>query len=104
MKPARRLLLQPLDGALVSRPPLLAWRAVRNAKYYNVQLFRGRTKLISRWPDRPRFRLASSWTFGGKPRSLGPGVYVWYVWPAFGNRGDGQYGKLLGRSVFVVKR
>lgn len=104
VRPALRLLVQPADGAVVPRPPLLAWRPVRGAAFYNVQLFRGKTKLLSRWPRQPRLRLDASWTFAAKRRQLEPGVYVWYVWPAFGSRGDARYGKLPGRSVFVIKR
>jgi hypothetical protein len=92
-------LTAPLPGARVSSPPLLRWRPVTRASYYNVQLFRGRVKVFSAWPRRPSLRLRSRWTYLGKERKLSPGVYRWYVWPAYS--GD-RYGRVLGQSTFIV--
>ncbi len=34
-------LLSPADGARVTAPPVLTWTPIRDASYYNVQLYRG---------------------------------------------------------------
>jgi hypothetical protein len=98
---ASALLLGPRDGAIVRRahPPGLRWRAVRRASFYNVQLWRGKHKVLSAWPHGSKFRLARSWTYQRHRFGLRPGVYTWFVWPAFG-RG---YGKLIGTATFRVR-
>jgi hypothetical protein len=97
-------LLAPRTGARVTRPPLLLWRRAARAAYYNVQLFRGRQKILSVWPTRPRLKLRARWRFGGRQRRLTPGAYRWYVWPGFGSPSARNYGTLLGQSSFVVVR
>jgi hypothetical protein len=52
--PQARLLASPAAGTKVASPPLLRWVPVANASYYNVQLFRGKTKILSAWPSRAR--------------------------------------------------
>jgi hypothetical protein len=94
-------LFSPAAGARVTAPPLLAWSPVPNATYYNVQLIRSR-KVLSSWPTRPRLRLKRSWVYAGRRYRLTPGRYRWYVWPRFGPRSTGRYGRLLGGSSFVV--
>jgi hypothetical protein len=92
-------LLAPRAGARVKSPPLLVWRRVPRAAYYNVQLYRGRVKVLSSWPTRPRLRLRARWTYLGRQRKLSAGTYRWFVWPNYrGNR----YGRLLGQSTFTV--
>jgi hypothetical protein len=76
-------LLSPPDDAVVSRPPLLRWSAVSAATHYNVQLWRGNRKVLSRWPDRPRLQLHRSWRFHGRSYRLSPARYRWYVWPGY---------------------
>jgi hypothetical protein len=97
-------LLAPRAGARVTRPPLLVWRRAARAAYYNLQLFRGRQKILSVWPTRPRLKLRARWRFGGRQRRLTPGAYRWYVWPGFGSPSARSYGTLLGQSSFVVVR
>ena len=96
-------LLRPAPGASVRVPPLLAWRAVAGAKYYNVQVYRGSRKVLSFWPNRTSFRLQRSWQFEGRKFKLVPGRYRWYVWPGLGVRAKNRYGPLLGTSTFVVR-
>ena len=93
-------LLAPLPEARVSSPPLLRWRPNARASYYNVQVFRGRVKVLSAWPTRPSLRLRSRWTYLGRQWKLSAGTYRWYVWPAY--RHD-RYGRLLGQSTFIVR-
>jgi hypothetical protein len=97
-------LLSPRGGARVTKPPLLVWRRVTRAGYYNVQLFRGKRKILSAWPTRARLRLQARWKFAGRVRRLTPGAYRWYVWPGYGVPSARNYGQLLGQSSFVVTR
>jgi len=101
---ARPALTRPAVGARVSAPPLLAWRAVPKATYYNVQLYRAGRKILTVWPGTTSFRLERSWRFAGRTYRLTRGLYRWYVWPGFGARSATRYGKLLGTRTFVVTR
>ncbi len=99
----RVLLLAPRHGARVTSPPLLVWKPVPVATYYNVQLFKlGAKKVLSAWPRRARLKLRLRWVYQGRRYRLKPGVYRWYVWPGFGARSENRYGELLGQSTFVV--
>ena len=113
------LLYSPARGAVVKAPPLLAWKKMPRTSYYNVQLYFGTTGLSSRrvlsvsvsgrkvlsvWPTQPRFRLRKQWVFKGKHYKLRPGHYTWYVWPGVGKVAAAKYGKLIGKSDFIVSR
>jgi hypothetical protein len=93
-------LFAPEAGARVTRPPLLRWRAVPRASYYNVQLYKAGRKVLTAWPRRTRLQLQMRWRFNGRAERFRPGLYRWYVWPAFNRR----FGKLVGTSTFVVVR
>ncbi len=95
-------LLSPKAGARVTRAPLLVWRKVSRAGYYNVQLFRGSRKVFSAWPTRTRLQLRMQWKYLGRQQRLSPGRYRWFVWPGYGN--PRRYGALLGQSSFVMGR
>jgi hypothetical protein len=99
-KPTSSKLLSPYKNAHVGRPPMLRWKRTRHARFYNVQLWRGGKKVLSRWPHGPGLQLHRRWGFGGKHRRLARGRYRWYVWP----HGSRRYGKRLGASSFVVVR
>jgi hypothetical protein len=94
----------PRPGQRVSAPPLLEWKPVRGAQYYNVQLFRGARKVLSIWPANPRLRLHRAWRYGGHRHRLDPAVYRWFVWPGYGRRAQRRYGRLLGTRRFAVIR
>jgi hypothetical protein len=96
-------LYSPAQGAVVRSAPMLAWRAVRGATYYNVQLFRGRRKILSAWPVKPKYRLKRAWAFHGKKYKLTPGSYEWRVWPGLGKRAANKYGPLIGHSTFAFR-
>ena len=100
----RARLRRPAPGARVVRAPVLRWRTVAGARYYNVQLFRGARKVLSAWPVRARLRVHRTWRYGGVRRRLAPGVYRWYVWPGYGRRAAHRYGALVGTRRFVVVR
>ena len=81
----------------------LAWQPAERARYYNVQLYRNGVKILSSWPQKPSFRLARTWRYLGKRRSLEPGLYRWFVWPALGTRAQPRFGRPLGSSTFRIK-
>ena len=94
-------LFAPAAGARVMRPPLLRWRAVPRASYYNVQLYRAGRKVLTAWPRRTRLQLQMRWRFNGRAERFRPGLYRWYVWPGYADR---RFGKLVGTSTFVLVR
>jgi len=98
------VLFAPRPGARVSpgSSPLLAWRPARDARYYNVQLWLDGHTVGSWWPTRSHLKLPARWRFGRSARTLEAGSYTWYVWPGRGARRLGKYGRLLGKSTFVV--
>jgi hypothetical protein len=97
-------ILAPATGAVLRRAPLVQWAPVKKARFYNVQLWRKREKLLTIWPAVPRLRLHETWTFAGRRLRLEDGSYQLYVWPAFGTQSSPRYGKLVGKVKFVVKR
>ena len=98
------VLFAPRPGTRVGAgsSPLFAWRPARKATYYNLQLWLDGHAAGSWWPARPRLKLPSRWRFGGSVHALEQGSYTWYVWPGRGSRRLGKYGRLLGKSTFVV--
>ena len=102
--PTASPLLSPADGARVRGAPLLVWKPVRRADYYNAQLVRHGRKVLSRWPRETRLQLRSTWRFAGHRRRLKAGFYCWYIWPGLGARSERRYGELLGKSCFRVVR
>lgn len=98
-------LLGPAPNAHVTAPPMLSWTAVPGATYYNVQLFRADPrKVLSLWPAHASLQLKRTWRFEGRRYRLKPGRYRWYVWPGFGKRKAGRYGRVIGSGSFVVVR
>jgi hypothetical protein len=97
-------ILAPAAGAAVRRAPLVRWAPVRKARFYNVQLWRGRTKILTTWPATPRLRLQDTWRFAGRTQHLQNGRYQLYVWPAFGTLAAPRYGAPVGRVGFTVRR
>ena len=97
-------LLLPANGAHVRSAPMLAWKRVKHAHYYNAQLLRGSRKVLSRWPHTTHLQLRERWRFQGRLHRLVRGHYCWYVWPGFGPRSKRNYGRVLGKSCFTVTR
>jgi hypothetical protein len=92
---------KPTTTALVC--PRLTWRRVRHADYYNVQVYRGRRKILSAWPANAHLQMRPSWRFRGKRFRLSPGSYHWYAWPGFGNRRAHRYGRVITHKRFTMK-
>jgi hypothetical protein len=101
---ATSALTKPQAGARLAVPPVLAWKPVAKATYYNVQLYRNGQKILTVWPRSTSVHLQRTWRFGGRTYRLAPATYRWYVWPGFGQRSANRYGKLLGTRMFVVTR
>jgi HYR domain len=97
--PRRQLLTAPPDGAKVKKPPKLVW--IGKASFFNVQLFRGNTKVLSAWPTKSTYVLKKTWKYEKRRYRMSRGLYRWYVWPAFGTRSRPEYGGLLGTSAFT---
>ena len=92
-------LLSPARGAVVSKPPLLRWSPALGARNYNVQLWRGNRKVLSRWPLGTQLQLHTLWRYGGRWHRLIEARYRWYVWPAY----SWGYGSFRSRA-FIVGR
>ncbi|HMI98674.1 MAG TPA: hypothetical protein VK488_02465, partial [Gaiellaceae bacterium] len=92
----------PPAGARLTSPPLLAWRPVAKARFYNVQVYRRGRKILSLWPRRTHQKVPSRWTYNGRPGRLRPGLYAWVVWPAFGTKANPRYGRMVGKSSFRI--
>jgi len=84
--------------------PLLVWKPVRKARYYNVQVFHRGRKVLSAWPEQRQRRLERRWAYRGADHKLTAGRYCWHVWPGYGKRSLHHYGKRLGTSCFRVMR
>jgi hypothetical protein len=97
-------IVSPAKGAVLARPPLVAWSPVAKAHFYNLQLWRGKLKILTTWVRRPKLALKQRWTSQGKRYSLIDGHYELYVWPAFGTTKAPRYGKMVGHVGFVVRR
>jgi hypothetical protein len=81
--------------------PILRWVRVRGARYYHVQLFRGRKRILAAWPLTHRFAIPAAWKWSGHRYRLTPGRYHWYVWAGFGARSFADY-RTIGSAQFIV--
>jgi hypothetical protein len=72
--PASALLLAPSDRTRLHRAPTFRWRAVKNARYYNLQLWRDGEKILSTWPRTTKLKLTRTWTYNGRRYKLKPGA------------------------------
>jgi hypothetical protein len=88
---------------LVAPNPILRWRSVRRAAYYNVQLYRGSKRIYAAWPRMHQAGLPPTWKWSGHRFRLTPGRYHWYVWAGFGPRRLARY-RTVGSARFVIPR
>ena len=68
-------------SAAAATPPTFAWAPQRGAIGYEVQFFRGHTRILVRRTVAPRLSLPRRWVYEGRRIRLTPGQYRWYVWP-----------------------
>ena len=94
----RHPLISPPGGHKTWRPPLLDWIDVKNARFYNIQLWHN-GKVLSKFRDGSRFQVPKTWWQDGVRRRLEPGRYRVYVWPRF----SGRYGGEALRTSFVKR-
>jgi hypothetical protein len=99
---AAQPLFGPAAGQRVTPPVVLHWQPKGGATFYNVQLFRGKTKVLSAWPKTAKLVVDAKWSYAGKTQHLLPGRYSWFVWPARGTRSAPKYQSLEGFNSFVV--
>jgi hypothetical protein len=83
--------------------PILRWRRLPGATYYNVQLFHGSRRIYSAWPTMHQIGLHSPLKWSGHRSWLTPGRYRWYVWAGFGARRLAHY-EILGSARFELPR
>jgi len=100
---SKERLLAPRANAKLRKPPLLRWRKVGKARYYNVQVFRKGKKILSAWPSKPHYQLRGTWRYRGHRYNLSGATYRWYLWAGYGKRSAHHYGSLLGQRSFVVR-
>ena len=94
----------PADGAVLRGPPLVEWAKVPKARFYNVQLWRGRQKLLTTWLRSTKLKLRPTWSLSGEAAAAPPGrLHRASSGPRSGRRSAPQYGKLLGKVRFVVR-
>jgi hypothetical protein len=73
----------PGERVVAGRRLLVSWRPRARASYYNLQIYRGQRKLLSRFPARHWLVVA-----GGRLR---PGSYRLVVWVGLGPKFLGSY-------------
>jgi hypothetical protein len=96
-------ILKPAFDSLHDARPLIDWTSVRNAGYFNLQLWREGRKILSIWPMRSAHRLPANWRYNGRWYSLRTDRYSVYVWAGFGPKSAADYGPLLGWTEFRMK-
>ena len=89
--------LRPTTGSSLRAAPRLTWKPRGRTAYYNVQVFRNGSRVLTGWPSRPAFSIPKG--------ELKPCTDVWFVWPAVRHPGKpATFGRLIGRATFVLTR
>jgi hypothetical protein len=84
----------PAPRAKVHGKVRLSWPVAKGAKYYNVQVFAGKKRILVSWPAGRALRLPRAKLKRGTK-------YTWYVWPGLGVKAKAHYGKLIGKNAFT---
>ena len=84
-------------------PMIVRWQAIPRASFYTVQIFRGDSKVYEASSSTPRLAVPAKWHYRGRPKALEPGMYHWYVWPAYGSGPSARYGRLAAAGTRTVK-
>jgi hypothetical protein len=93
-----------LAAAGLRERPILRWKTVGGATYYDLVLWRHGTRVLDLWPTPPRAALPWNWRYRGVRHRLRAGSYRWFVYPGFGTKSSRRYGALAGRGVLAVGR
>ena len=72
----------------------LSWPVAKGARYYNVQVYAGKQRILVSWPASGKLQLPNAKLKRGT-------TYTWYVWPGLGAKAKAHYGKLIGKSTFT---
>jgi len=83
--------------------PILRWKAVSGADYYDVVLWRDHRRLLDLWPTSTEIFLPHAWSREGVRGSLVPGRYLWFVYAGFRTRGAANYAPQVQNGVLVVR-
>jgi hypothetical protein len=85
---------------------MLTWPFRRQATYYRVRVYRGtgeRPFLFEVWTAATRLTVPSTWDNEGQRRNLAHGIYLWAVFPTFGDLGEVRAGtKPIAAGRFTV--
>jgi hypothetical protein len=84
-------------------PRRFVWVPVAKARYYEIQLFRNRAKILDIRSESAGFTLAPKWTYRGHRYALSRGRYRWVVRPGFGSPSGNRLGGAIVRSSLVVR-
>ena len=84
----------PAPRAKVHGRVKLTWPVVKGARYYNVQVYAGKKRILVGWPNGRALKLPRAKLKRGT-------TYTWYVWPGIGAKAKAHYGKLIGKNVFT---
>jgi hypothetical protein len=84
----------PAPRAKVHGKVKLSWPVAKGAKYYNVQVYAGKKRILVSWPTGRALQLPRAKLKRGTK-------YTWYVWPGLGTKAKAHYGKLIGRNAFT---
>ena len=79
------------------------WVPTARARYYEVEFFRGGTRIFETRVERPELTLPAHWTYAGRRYTLTRGRYEWRVRPGFGRSGGARLGRAVVRSSLVVR-
>ena len=83
-------------------PKTFVWLKVAGAAGYRVALFKRSVAILFRDTKTPRLTVPGSWRYEGKPRTLSPGRYRWYVWSLDGRRRPSA--RAIVSSTLVIGR
>jgi fibronectin type 3 domain-containing protein len=84
----------PAPRARVHGKVKLSWPVAKGAKYYNVQVYAGKKRILVSWPNGRTLQLPRAKLKRGT-------TYTWYVWPGIGAKAKAHYGKLIGKNAFT---
>ena len=74
-----------------------AWAPVQGASGYHVEFFRGDAPIFAAGTKQAKISIPARWNYRGKPQSLTPGEYRWYVWPVFDGTGRAAVASVQAR-------
>jgi hypothetical protein len=94
---------RPTGGAGGPAVQSLKWKAVADATYYNLVLWRDGKRILDLWPTSPRVVVHGTSVNHGPRAGLSPGRYLWFEYPGFGAKPARHYGALAGSGVLVVQ-